>query len=195
MKKKKIAVLSIIIIVIAAIVIYAVCKKDVDDYHEKYEGYDLTSDVEGVSRENTYTEYLSQHESDALATQDIDLDVCDYTQGEDVKIMTDYEGEKEVLYTGDDSSVTWEVNVEKAGLYNVFLEYLTVESRGVNIERVLEINPEHSVFKSISQAFADGNKDKVAKYTNLLYSQALLIEGLSVENPVEFSNLICELMN
>lgn len=142
MKKKKIAVISIIIIVIAAIVIYAVCKKDVDDYHEKYEGYDLTSDVEGVSRENTYTEYLSQHESDALATQDIDLDVCDYTQGEDVKIMTDYEGEKEVLYTGDDSSVTWEVNVEKAGLYNVFLEYLTVESRGVNIERVLEINGE-----------------------------------------------------
>ncbi len=65
----------------------------------------------------------------------------------------------------------------------------------VNAERVLEINPEHQVFKSISQAFADGNKDKVAKYTNLLYSQALLIEGLSVENPVEFSNLICELMN
>lgn len=65
----------------------------------------------------------------------------------------------------------------------------------VNAERVLEINPEHAVFNSISQAYANGDKDKVAKYTNLLYSQALLIEGLSVENPVEFSNLICELMN
>jgi molecular chaperone HtpG len=65
----------------------------------------------------------------------------------------------------------------------------------VNAERVLEINPEHPVFNSISQAFANGDKDKVAKYTNLLYSQALLIEGLSIENPVEFSNLICELMD
>lgn len=65
----------------------------------------------------------------------------------------------------------------------------------VNAERILEINPEHPVFNSISQAYTNGDKDKVAKYTNLLYSQALLIEGLSVENPVEFSNLICELMN
>lgn len=65
----------------------------------------------------------------------------------------------------------------------------------VNAERVLEINPEHSVFNSIVQAYANGDKDKVTKYTNLLYSQALLIEGLSIENPVEFSNLICELMN
>jgi molecular chaperone HtpG len=64
----------------------------------------------------------------------------------------------------------------------------------VNAERVLEINPDHEVFQSLTNAFASGDKDRVAKYTNLLYSQALLIEGLSVENPVEFSNLICELM-
>lgn len=64
----------------------------------------------------------------------------------------------------------------------------------VNAERVLEINPTHSVFLAIEDAFKNGDKDKVAKYTQLLYSQALLIEGLSVENPVEFSNLICELM-
>lgn len=64
----------------------------------------------------------------------------------------------------------------------------------VSAERVLEINPTHSVFESIENAFNTGDKDKVSKYTQLLYSQALLIEGLSVENPVEFSNLICELM-
>lgn len=140
MKKKTIATLSIIIVVIAAVIIFAVSRDDVEDYHEKYEGYNLTSDIEGVSRENTYTEYLSQHGSDALGAQDIELDVCNYTQGEDVKIMTDYEGEKQALYTGDDSSVTWEVNVEKSGMYNLYLEYLTVESRGVSIERKLYIN-------------------------------------------------------
>lgn len=64
----------------------------------------------------------------------------------------------------------------------------------VSAERVLEINPAHSVFSSIEEAFNTGDKGKVEKYTQLLYSQALLIEGLSIENPVEFSNLICELM-
>jgi len=65
----------------------------------------------------------------------------------------------------------------------------------VSAERVLEINPDHPVFASISSLYNAGDMDKVSKYTQLLYSQALLIEGLSIENPVEFSNLVCELMN
>lgn len=64
----------------------------------------------------------------------------------------------------------------------------------INAEKVLEINPNHSVFQSLKDAFANDDKDKVTKYTKLLYSQALLIEGLNVENPVEFSNQICDLM-
>ncbi|MGN1411971.1 MAG: molecular chaperone HtpG [Oscillospiraceae bacterium] len=64
----------------------------------------------------------------------------------------------------------------------------------VNAEKILEINPNHNVFQSLKDAFNDGDKDKVTKYTKLLYSQALLIEGLFVENPVEFSNQICDLM-
>ena len=38
------------------------------------------------------------------------------------------------------------------------------------------------------------DKDMVKKYAELLYDQALLIEGLPVEDPVAFSNAICELM-
>ncbi len=63
----------------------------------------------------------------------------------------------------------------------------------VKAERVLEINAEHKVFASLTSLF-ETDKDTVAKYARLLYSQALLIEGLGVEDPVEFSNLICELM-
>ncbi|MBQ2827620.1 MAG: molecular chaperone HtpG [Clostridia bacterium] len=63
----------------------------------------------------------------------------------------------------------------------------------VKAERVLEINAEHKIFSTLTSLF-ESDKEKVAKYASLLYSQALLIEGLGVEDPVEFSNLICELM-
>lgn len=64
----------------------------------------------------------------------------------------------------------------------------------VKAKRVLEINPEHEIFGKLQSVSDSGDKDKLAKYANLLYTQALLIEGMPVENPVEFSNLICELM-
>lgn len=64
----------------------------------------------------------------------------------------------------------------------------------ISAQRVLEINPEHEIFGKLKSMKDSGDKDKLAKYAKLLYSQALLIEGMSIENPVEFSNLICELM-
>ena len=64
----------------------------------------------------------------------------------------------------------------------------------IKAQRVLEINPEHEIFNKLKSIADAGDKDKLAKYANLLYTQALLIEGIPVENPVEFSNLICELM-
>lgn len=64
----------------------------------------------------------------------------------------------------------------------------------IKAQRVLEINPEHEIFGKLKALSESGDKDKLGKYAKLLYSQALLIEGMSIENPVEFSNLICELM-
>ena len=63
----------------------------------------------------------------------------------------------------------------------------------VKAEKVLEINPDHSIFAKLQELSAN-DKDKLKKYTQLLYTQALLIEGISIENPVEFSNMICDLM-
>ena len=62
----------------------------------------------------------------------------------------------------------------------------------VKAQRVLEINPDHEIFGKLTAASSDS--EKLGKYAKLLYTQALLIEGMPVENPVEFSNLICELM-
>ncbi|MBQ9898936.1 MAG: molecular chaperone HtpG [Ruminococcus sp.] len=64
----------------------------------------------------------------------------------------------------------------------------------VHAQKVLELNPEHEIFGKLQAISASGDKDKLGKYARLLYSQALLIEGMSIEDPVEFSNLICELM-
>ena len=64
----------------------------------------------------------------------------------------------------------------------------------VRAQRVLEINPEHEIFGKLTAVKESGDTEKLGKYAKLLYDQALLIEGISIENPVEFSNLICELM-
>lgn len=66
-------------------------------------------------------------------------------------------------------------------------------NENLKAEKVLEINSNHEVFKSLKDAF-ENDKDKLSLYTNLLYNQALLIEGLSINDPVEFTNNICRIM-
>jgi molecular chaperone HtpG len=60
-------------------------------------------------------------------------------------------------------------------------------------DKILEININHDVFKSLKDAY-ENDKDKLELYTDLLYNQALLIEGLSISDPVEFTNNICKIM-
>ncbi|WP_135555083.1 molecular chaperone HtpG [Paenibacillus cymbidii] len=63
----------------------------------------------------------------------------------------------------------------------------------VQAEKVLEINVNHPVFVSLKDAF-EKDKEKLGLYTALLYNQALLIEGLPLQDPVEFTNDICKIM-
>ncbi len=63
----------------------------------------------------------------------------------------------------------------------------------VKAERVLEINPEHPIFEVLKN-LNENDQDKLKAYSELLYDQAVLIEGLPVDDPVDFSNRICELM-
>ncbi len=63
----------------------------------------------------------------------------------------------------------------------------------VKAEKALEINPNHAIFEKLKSLY-ETDKDKLSDYTKLLYAQAQLIEGLPIENPVEFANLVCDLM-
>ena len=63
----------------------------------------------------------------------------------------------------------------------------------VKAERILEINESHPIFSSLVSLHKE-NPEKLKSYAQLLYTQALLIEGMPIEDPVDFSNKICDLM-
>lgn len=67
------------------------------------------------------------------------------------------------------------------------------DNQNIKADKVLEINTNHEVFQALKDAFAT-DKQKVDLYTKLLYNQALLIEGLPIQDPVEFTNDICKVM-
>ena len=67
------------------------------------------------------------------------------------------------------------------------------EGQEVKAGRILEINPNHDIFNAMKKVY-ENNPDKVNDYASILYDQALLIEGFSIDNPVDFSNKICDLM-
>ena len=104
-------------------------------FRDKYEGTDLTTDVSGIGRSNTYDAYLASFAGEAAVREKVPVD------------LSAFEGDAELrengLYEPEDSEVTWTVNVPQAGLYNIRMDYLTTEdSRGVDIERELAINGE-----------------------------------------------------
>ncbi|MBO3325741.1 MAG: molecular chaperone HtpG [Clostridium perfringens] len=81
-----------------------------------------------------------------------------------------------------------EVSIEMEKILSVM-----PNNQGVKAQKVLEVNTNHEVFNSLKDAL-ENDKDKFNLYTKLLYNQALLVEGLSIEDPVDFTNDICKLM-
>jgi len=64
----------------------------------------------------------------------------------------------------------------------------------VRANKILELNGSHSFFQALKNAVEADDKDKIKNYAELLYDQALIIEGMPIEDPVDFSNRICNLM-
>lgn len=67
------------------------------------------------------------------------------------------------------------------------------DAQNVKAGRILEINPDHQIFTALKNVFSK-DQAKITDYASLLYDQALLIEGFTIEDPVGFSNKICDLM-
>ena len=64
----------------------------------------------------------------------------------------------------------------------------------VKAKIVLEINENHPISDKLKDLYKN-DKDELKKYAKVLYSEARLIEGLSIDNPTEISNLICDLLS
>lgn len=92
---------------------------------------------------------------------------------------------------------THPVCLSSDGLLSIEMEKVMKHVPGaqnLKAEKVLEINEAHPVFGALKEAF-EKDKEKFNLYVNLLYGQALVIEGLLPEDPVEFANGICKLMS
>lgn len=87
-------------------------------------------------------------------------------------------------------STEGEVSIEMEKVLNAMPN---ADQQQIKADKILELNVHHDVFRSLKEAFAQ-DKEKAKLYTNILYNQAVLIEGLSVEDPVAFTNDICQLM-
>ncbi len=64
---------------------------------------------------------------------------------------------------------------------------------GMKATRILEINPNHAIFETLKKLY-ETDKDKVGEVADVLYDQALLIEGFPIEDPIAYSRKICELL-
>lgn len=67
------------------------------------------------------------------------------------------------------------------------------DNQGIKANKILEINTNHDIFESLKLAFNKDNQ-KFEKLTNILYNQALLIEGLPIEDPLSYTNDIWEVL-
>ena len=134
MSRKWRNVLIGVLAVAAVIVLVVLLNQGTSGYSSKYAGVDLSTDVSGIGRSNTYETYVASHASDPEVKAEVAVDILTF----EGKAAPQTEG----LLTDDGSEVTWKVEVPQAGLYNIRLDYLTTESRGVDIERELLINGE-----------------------------------------------------
>ena len=83
-----------------------------------------------------------------------------------------------------------EVSVEMEKVLNAM-----PNNQKVKADVVMEINESHEICQKLEELFKKKDFDTLEKYTKILYAQARLIEGLSLENPTEISNLVCDVLS
>ncbi|AIF41999.1 molecular chaperone HtpG [Virgibacillus sp. SK37] len=130
------------------------------------------------------TEENNKAEEEAASNKDLFTEMKKQLEGKvkDVKVSNRLKSHPVCLST--DGEISVEMEKVLSAMPN---------NQQIKAEKVLEINPDHEVYHSLKTAY-ESDKEKFALYTNLLYNQALLIEGLPVGDPVEFTNDICKVM-
>ncbi|MGN1194468.1 MAG: molecular chaperone HtpG [Acutalibacteraceae bacterium] len=121
-------------------------------------------------------------------------------ENEDTKELRDFMKEtlgdsvSEVVFTN--KLKNYPVCLTSEGMLSLEMEKVLSSmpnSNGMKAKIALEINREHPIAGKLKELF-EADKEKVKKYTKILYAQGCLIGGKTIENPAEFSELVSELM-
>jgi len=148
------------------------------NYKEK-EFKSVSSGDLGIEEENKETEEGTEQESKEL------FDAMKEVLGEKVK---DVRASKRLKSHPVCLTTEGDISIEMEKILAAM-----PDNQNIKADKVLEININHEVFASLKSAL-EKDKEKLNLYTNLLYNQALLIEGLPIQDPVEFTNDICKVM-
>jgi len=130
-------VFAAVVIVVAAI--FLISGKQEADFSTKYTGIDLSGASTG--RTNIYSRYVERYANIPAGQKDIVIDIFSWASAEGVSVNNNFNGSR-ALITEENSFVEYKVNMERAGLYAIHIEYYPMKSRGIPIERSLLINGE-----------------------------------------------------
>lgn len=172
----------------------------------KEKGYEilyLTDDVDEFALQMMHD--YSEKEFKSVSASDLDLD----TEEEKKEFEKQAEENKDLLTFMKDALdgkvkavvlskrlKSHPVCLSNEGMLSIEMEKVLnamPNDQKVKAERVLEINASHPIFEKLAKLYAE-DQEKLKTYAQLLYTQAELIEGMPVEDPVAFSNAVCELM-
>ena len=169
------------------------CEKILDD------GYDilcLTDDVDEfvlkIMREYDGKEFkaISSYEESAAEEVVENKELTDFIKEKlgdkvsDVKLSSRLKSHPVCLSTKGELSMEME---------KVLSQSPDAPENGVKAEKVLEINANHAIYDKLQKLFAE-DKDKLEKVAKVLYAQALLIEGMPIDNPTEIAGLVCDIL-
>lgn len=136
----------IILVLVLAVVGYFTYLKIMNDRYEAEHQEDTTKPsgemMEDIDRKNTYNAYLENYKDASRPSTEAVIDLFSYSAADKVIEHEHYEGKSNVLVSEEGGFVEWTVNVDVAGLYNIYLEYFPIKSKGIDIERTLLINGE-----------------------------------------------------
>lgn len=151
---KRIVKIAVYLLILAAIIVAIIFFRNsgTDDYSKKYKGYDLSTDIGGIIRENTYTDYLASHPDGDCPALEIPLELSSPVSSEGTSLCS-YHGAENVLMTEEKSTVTFRVDIPQTGWYCLSFEYCPVLSRGIDAERSILINGQTPFRGADTQSF------------------------------------------
>lgn len=163
-KKGRRVIPCVAAIAVIAVVIGLIVQNRNRSYEESTDAGNGYTEYTGYAPENSYMAYLEEHSNAEPADADVEIPVTEYTDSEgDVQIFPEYEGEKDVLLTGEEGYVEWTVDIPKTGLYQMDVNYLTYGGNGLRVERSVYVDGElpysEAQFLTFERNFIDVTAD------------------------------------